>query len=172
MKVGNVTQTETFRVMKDPRSKATQAELDESVRVSHEVARRDDKANDAVKLVRNIRAQLTDRTAKLPRRKRGAFARRRIADSRASLGRGAEIYQVQNSRVRIRSTIRSGSTTRSRHSQVSQRARMRDRQIRRSRYSRCFRESSRLSWREFDELSTSRCRRSIAILRHRTFRPR
>ena len=96
MKVGDVTQTETFIVMKDPRSKATQADLDAQFAFLMKLRDETTKANDAVRLVRNMRAQIADRTAKLPEGKRDAF---RVAASGLETVLSAaerEIYQTHN----------------------------------------------------------------------------
>jgi len=97
MKVdGQPQEVQTFRVVKDPRSKATQAELEEQFAFLMAVRDETSKANDAVKLVRSIRSQLTDRSAKLPADKRPAFeASARALES--TLGAAErEIYQTQN----------------------------------------------------------------------------
>ncbi|HEX2723007.1 MAG TPA: glycosyl hydrolase, partial [Gemmatimonadaceae bacterium] len=96
MKVDGVAQTQTFRVLKDPRSKATQAELEEQFAFLMKVQTETNKANDAVKLVRNIRSQLNDRTRQMPAEKRAAFeASARTLETRLSAAE-REIYQVQN----------------------------------------------------------------------------
>ena len=96
MKVNGVTQSESFRIVKDPRSKATQAELEDQFAFLMKVRDETSKANDAVKLVRSIRAQVADRISKLPEGKRDAFR----VSSGALLTTIAEserhIYQTQN----------------------------------------------------------------------------
>jgi photosystem II stability/assembly factor-like uncharacterized protein len=96
MRAGEETQTASFRVLKDPRSKATQAELDEQFAFLMRVKDETSKAHDAVKLVRSIRRQLKDRNAKLPESQRAAFKAK--ADSLDAVLSSAEreIYQVQN----------------------------------------------------------------------------
>lgn len=96
MHVGGDTQTETFRLVKDPRSKATQAELQEQFAFLMKVQDETNKANDAVKLVRNIRSQLDDRTKRLPADRRAAFesSAKPLESQLAAAER--EIYQVQN----------------------------------------------------------------------------
>ena len=73
MKVNGVTESETFKVIKDPRSKATQADLEQQFAFLIKVRDETSKANDAIKLVRNIRSQIADRTAKLPESRRESF---------------------------------------------------------------------------------------------------
>jgi hypothetical protein len=96
MKVGDVTQTETFKILKDPRSRATQADLEAQFAFLMKVRDETTRANDAVKLVRNMRAQIADRTAKLPEGKREAF--RVAASGLETVLTGAEraIYQTRN----------------------------------------------------------------------------
>jgi hypothetical protein len=96
MKVGGVTQTESFKVLKDPRSKATQADLDAQFAFLMKVRDETTKANDAVRLVRNMRAQIADRTTKLPDGKRDAF--RISATGLENILSAAEraIYQTDN----------------------------------------------------------------------------
>jgi len=96
MKVGGITETESFRIVKDPRSKATQADLDEQFAFLMKVRDETSKANDAVKLVRNIRLQVADRLAKLPEAKREEF-RASSAALLSTIERAErEIYQTQN----------------------------------------------------------------------------
>jgi hypothetical protein len=96
MKVGGVTQTESFKVVKDPRSKATQADLENQFTFLMKVRDATSKANDAVKLVRNLRAQVADRMSKLPEARRDEFgvASRGLMKSLEEAER--EIYQTQN----------------------------------------------------------------------------
>jgi hypothetical protein len=96
MKVNGVTQSETFKVIKDPRSKATQADLEQQFAFLIKVRDETTKANDAIKLVRNIRSQIADRTAKLPEGKRDSF--RVAANGLMSVLTQSEehIYQTKN----------------------------------------------------------------------------
>jgi hypothetical protein len=96
MKVNGVTQTESFRIVKDPRSRATQADLQDQFAFLMQVRDETSKANNAVRLVRNIRAQVADRLAKLPEPRREEF---RTASNPllTTLGDAErEIYQTQN----------------------------------------------------------------------------
>ncbi len=96
MKVGGITETQSFRIVKDPRSKATQADLDEQFAFLMKVRDETSKANDAVKLVRNIRLQVADRLAKLPEAKREEFRVSSAALLSTMEGAEREIYQTQN----------------------------------------------------------------------------
>lgn len=96
IRVNGVTESQSFKIVKDPRSKATQADLDAQFAFLIKVRDETSRANDAVKLVRNVRAQIADRMAKLPENKRGAFEVQ--ANGLNSLLTPAEnaIYQTQN----------------------------------------------------------------------------
>ena len=96
MKVNGATQAQTFRVVKDPRSKATQADLQEQFAFLMKVQGEANKANDAVKLIRNIRSQLTDRAKRMPADKRAAFQSSANALEARLAAAEKEIYQVQN----------------------------------------------------------------------------
>jgi hypothetical protein len=96
MKVNGVTQSQTFRVVKDPRSKATQAELEQQFAFLLKVQAEANKANDAVKLVRNIRSQVADRIAKLPEAKRESFRASSNALLATLTSAEESIYQTKN----------------------------------------------------------------------------
>jgi photosystem II stability/assembly factor-like uncharacterized protein len=96
MKTGSDTQTATFRLVKDPRSKATQAELADQFAFLMKVRDETSKANDAVKLVRSIRTQLEARTKSMPADRRGAFEVKASALETELAAAEREIYQVQN----------------------------------------------------------------------------
>jgi hypothetical protein len=57
--------TERFALKKDPRTGATQADLDAQFAFLQQVRERTSQANDGVKTIRYVRAQLADRDAKL-----------------------------------------------------------------------------------------------------------
>jgi small-conductance mechanosensitive channel len=57
--------TETFALKKDPRTKATQADLAAQFAFLEQVRTRTSQANDGVKAIRSVRSQLADREAKL-----------------------------------------------------------------------------------------------------------
>jgi photosystem II stability/assembly factor-like uncharacterized protein len=96
MKVNGTTESETFRVMKDPRSKATQADLETQFAFLLKVRDETSKANDAVKLVRNVRAQITDRESKLPQDKRASFETAAKPLEATLTAAENEIYQTKN----------------------------------------------------------------------------
>jgi photosystem II stability/assembly factor-like uncharacterized protein len=93
---GQAPQTQRFTVKKDPRTEATPAELAEQFAFLIRIRDRVSEANDAVKTIRNVKAQITERSAKVPAAQQGLF--KGSADSlaaRLSLVEG-EIYQVRN----------------------------------------------------------------------------
>jgi photosystem II stability/assembly factor-like uncharacterized protein len=89
---GQAPQTRTFVLKKDPRVRATQQDLEAQFALLIKIRDELTKANDAVKTIRNVRAQIAERRPKAP----SAFAA--AADSLlARLGSiEEEIYQVRN----------------------------------------------------------------------------
>jgi hypothetical protein len=89
-------QTQTFVVKKDPRSRATNADLVEQhamlIRIRDQVTR----ANDAVRTIRNVKAQLADRRAKITGAAAGEFERLATTLADSLSGPESEIYQVRN----------------------------------------------------------------------------
>jgi len=89
------TYTDTLRVLKDPRTKATPAELAEQYALASAIRDRTSMAHDAVKTIRNVRHQLEARETALGQ-KGGGVTR----TARPVLARLAEIersiYQVKN----------------------------------------------------------------------------
>ena len=96
IKVNGVTQTQSFRTLKDPRSKATQADLEDQFAFLLRVRDATSKANDAVKLVRSIRSQTAERLSKLPEARRGEFGTASAALVSTLEQAEREIYQTQN----------------------------------------------------------------------------
>jgi hypothetical protein len=64
---------ETFRILPDPRRKATVAEWTEQSRLALQVRDRFSQANDAVKTIRFVKGELTDREKKVPAPQQSAF---------------------------------------------------------------------------------------------------
>ena len=96
MNVGGVRQTESFKIVKDPRSKATQADLEDQFAFLMKVRDKTSRANDAVKLVRNIRSQVADRQSKLrdPQGDEFGVIARALITTMEQAER--ELYQTQN----------------------------------------------------------------------------
>jgi len=96
MRAGGTTHNESFRLLKDPRSKATSSDLDRQFAFLTAVRDRTTQANDAVKTIRNVKAQLDDRVRKVPASQRPALTQ--LASeliAQLSLAE-SEIYQVRN----------------------------------------------------------------------------
>jgi len=95
MTTGGQTFTEAFNVLKDPRTKATPAELAEQYALASAIRDRTSMAHDAVKTIRNLRQQLEARRAALG--PRGAGVTRAAGPLVARLGEiESAIYQVKN----------------------------------------------------------------------------
>ncbi len=88
--------SERFALRKDPRTGATQADLDAQFAFLQQVSTRTSQANDAVKLIRNVRAQLADREGKLTGAPQSQF--RAMADPlRVELASVEDsLYQTKN----------------------------------------------------------------------------
>ncbi|HJP60154.1 MAG TPA: hypothetical protein VJ865_09140, partial [Gemmatimonadaceae bacterium] len=96
MNVGGRSYTQTFNVVKDPRSTATDADLKEQFDLLMRIRDKTSEANDAVKTIRNVKAQLADRAQKMSGPRATAF--KQVAtdlSNRLSAVEG-EIYQVKN----------------------------------------------------------------------------
>ncbi|HEV8357384.1 MAG TPA: glycosyl hydrolase, partial [Gemmatimonadales bacterium] len=92
---GDKSETQPFAVLKDPRSSATQADLDAQYEFLVRVRDKTSEANNAVRTIRNVKAQLADRKKRAGTR---GTALERVAASlegRLSQVEG-EIYQVKN----------------------------------------------------------------------------
>jgi len=95
MQVNGESQTRAFRLVKDPRSTASQADLADQFAFLMSVRNRTSEANDAVKKIRSVRAQLADRDAKLT--SPSPSFTRAAADLNSQLSAAeSEIYQVRN----------------------------------------------------------------------------
>ncbi|MEP6507076.1 MAG: glycosyl hydrolase [Gemmatimonadales bacterium] len=90
------TESQTFKLVKDPRSKATQADLADQFAFLVHVRDETTKANDAVKVIRNLRSQIADREKKLPADKRASFESGADALMNQLSAVEQEIYQVKN----------------------------------------------------------------------------
>jgi photosystem II stability/assembly factor-like uncharacterized protein len=71
---GKPVSTEAFKVLPDPRIKATLADWEEQSRVALQIRDRFSEANDAVKEIRRVKTELADRAAKMPAAQQSAFA--------------------------------------------------------------------------------------------------
>jgi hypothetical protein len=90
------TQTRTFAVRKDPRSKSTQQDVEAQVAFLLRIRDTLSAANNAVRTIRNVKAQLDDRVARAPEPRKARIRQAAAAlASRLSAVEG-EIYQVRN----------------------------------------------------------------------------
>jgi len=93
--VGDKTETQTFQVLADPRSNASQADLDAQYALLAQVRDRTSEANNAVRTIRSVQEQLADRRARAG--SRGAALERIAAPMESQLsGVEREVYQVKN----------------------------------------------------------------------------
>ncbi len=96
MNVAGQHYTQPLVIVNDPRVTASDADLREQFDFLIRIRDKTSQANDAVKLIRNIKAQLTDRESRMPADKKAAFASA-ARDLAAKLSAvEAEIYQVKN----------------------------------------------------------------------------
>lgn len=92
MTVGNAApQVASFKLVNDPRTTATAADLVAQFEFLIKIRDKTSEANDAVKTIRNVKAQLADRAEKASRLKRSADAL-----DKALSAVEAEVYQVKN----------------------------------------------------------------------------
>jgi photosystem II stability/assembly factor-like uncharacterized protein len=96
MTVNGRTYRQPLTIVKDPRSTASDADLREQFNLLMRIHEKTTQANDAVRTIRNVKAQLADRTRRMPADKSAAFA----ANTKTFIDRlsaiEAEIYQVKN----------------------------------------------------------------------------
>ena len=96
MRVNGQSYTQPFTIVKDPRSTATAADLREQFDFLIRVRDKTSQANDAVRTIRNVKAQLSDRALKMPANKQAAFSRAADAITERLSAVESEIYQVKN----------------------------------------------------------------------------
>jgi hypothetical protein len=96
MSVNGQRHTQPLVIVKDPRVTASDADLREQFDFLIRIRDKTSQANDAVKLIRNVKAQLADREKRVPADNRAAFSSAvNSLTSRLSAVEG-EIYQVKN----------------------------------------------------------------------------
>ena len=88
--------TQPLVVVKDPRSTATDADLRAQFDFLMRIRDKTSEANDAVKLIRNVKAQLADREKRMPPDKGAAFSSAASALTAKLSAAEGEIYQVRN----------------------------------------------------------------------------
>jgi hypothetical protein len=87
---GKPVANESFKVLADPRIKATLAEWQDQSKLSLQIRDRFSEANDAVQEIRRVKAELADRESKIPAAQKGAF-------SALSSSFGTSIAEVEDS---------------------------------------------------------------------------
>ncbi len=96
MTVGGETQSRTFKLTKDPRSDATDADLQAQFKLLIAIRDKTTEANNAVRLVRNMRAQVGDRTSKITGESAAEF-KKLAGEMMGDMSAGEqEVYQVKN----------------------------------------------------------------------------
>ena len=96
MNVNGQRYTQPLVIVKDPRSKATDADLREQFDFLMRIRDKTSEANDAVKTIRSVKAQLADRAKRIPADKRAAFSSAADALTARLSSVEGEIYQVKN----------------------------------------------------------------------------
>jgi photosystem II stability/assembly factor-like uncharacterized protein len=96
MTVGSDVQTHPVRVRKDPRSTATDAELQEQFQLLIAIRDKVTEANNGVRTVRNMRYQVADRTDRLTAQQKQEFARLAGTMMDSLTYRENEVYQTRN----------------------------------------------------------------------------
>ena len=92
---GDKSESQTFVVKRDPRTEATQADLDEQYAFLKRIQERTNEANDAVRTIRSVKAQAADRKERAG--SRGAALARLAQTLESQLSAAEEeIYQVRN----------------------------------------------------------------------------
>jgi hypothetical protein len=90
------TYMQPLTVVRDPRSTASNADLREQFDFLMRIREKTSQANDAVKTIRNVKAQLADRSKRMPADKRAAFSQIATDLSNRLSSIEGEIYQVRN----------------------------------------------------------------------------
>ena len=96
LNVNGQSYTQPLTIVKDPRSPASDADLREQFDLLMRIREKTSQANDAVKTIRNVRAQLADRAKKMPADKRAAFSSAADDLTKNLSAVESAIYQVKN----------------------------------------------------------------------------
>jgi hypothetical protein len=96
MTVNGQSYRQPLTIVKDPRTTATDADLREQFDLLMRIHNRTSEANDAVKTIRSVKAQLADRARKMPADRSAAFSSvaNSLSDKLSAVE--SEIYQVKN----------------------------------------------------------------------------
>ena len=93
---GQPAQTQRFTIVKDPRSTASQAALEDQFAFLVAVRDKTSEANNAVRKIRNVKSQMNDRVSKMPAAQKDAFKAKADAFASQLSAVESEIYQVKN----------------------------------------------------------------------------
>jgi len=96
MTVNGHTETQPVTLLKDPRVTTTQADLQEQFNLLTKIRDRTSDANNAVRTIRNVKAQLAERGRSIPADRAAAFKSQSEALNARLSAVEAEIYQVKN----------------------------------------------------------------------------
>jgi hypothetical protein len=96
LNAGGQSYTQPFVVVKDPRSTATDADLREQFDLLMRIRDKTSEANDAVKTIRNLKAQFADRSQKISGPRSAAFKQVATDLTNKLSAIESEIYQVKN----------------------------------------------------------------------------
>jgi len=93
---GKPVATETFSVLPDPRVKVTLAEWQEQSRLALQIRDRFSEANEGVKEIRRVKAEVADRQSKIPAAQQDAYSALSAAFTRALSEVEDSLYQTKN----------------------------------------------------------------------------
>ncbi len=96
LNVGGQSFTQPFVVVKDPRTTASDADLKEQFDLLMRIRDKTSEANDAVKTIRNVKAQLADRSQKITGPRAATFKQLATDLTNKLSAIEGEIYQVKN----------------------------------------------------------------------------
>ena len=96
MNVNGHRYTQPLVIIRDPRVTARDADLREQFDFLMRIRDKTSQANDAVKLIRNLKAQLADRESRMPADKKAAFSSASSALATKLSAVEGEVYQVRN----------------------------------------------------------------------------
>ena len=96
MNVGGRSYQQPLTIVRDPRSTASDADLREQFALLMRIRDKTSQANDAVKMIRSVKAQLADRAKRMSPEKAAAFAKGTSSLARSLSEIESRIYQVHN----------------------------------------------------------------------------
>ena len=93
---GTPVATETFKILPDPRIKATLADWQEQARVALQIRDRFSEANDAVKDIRRVKTEISDRQGRIPAAQQAEFTALAATFTTALSEVEDSLYQTKN----------------------------------------------------------------------------